>query len=299
MLSIIIVNYNGGVLVERCLASIYENPPSEEFEIIFIDNASKDGSLQRVKQLFPSLSYIVNTENLGLSKSFNQGLAIAKGDYLLSLDNDTRILPGALDALITLMKIKPDAGAVGSKLLNPDMTPQNTARIRPSAINAIFGRRSWITKVWPSNPVSRRYLMQDKINLEQPFEVDWLSTAALMVSRDAYAKVGGLDEAFFVYWVDADWCERIKSAGLKIYCEPASLIIHDENLKAKRRTKKNYRMVADFHQGAYRYYIKHHAAGSRCSPKSIIALLGLGLRAGLIIGLDYVKFNLNSLRLKT
>jgi N-acetylglucosaminyl-diphospho-decaprenol L-rhamnosyltransferase len=293
-LSIILVNYNGGDLVLRCIESIYQNPPNADFEIIFIDNASTDGSFAKVVAQFPGLHFIENKTNNGLAKSFNQGLSIAKGRYLLSLDNDTRVLPGALHALLEFLDRIPDAGAVGSKLLNTDLSPQKTARVRPSAINAIFGRRSWITKIWPSNPISSRYLMEEHLDSDRPYEVDWVSTAALLIRKEVYQQVGGLDEDFFVYWVDADWCERIKAHEWKIYSVPESLIIHDENLKAKRRSRKNLKMVIDFHKGAYRYYRKHHAP-SPFNPMAIIALVGLTLRIVLIVGEDYLKYQLSSL----
>jgi len=287
-ISIIIVNYNGGTLVEPCIESIFENPPKDEFEIIFVDNNSSDGSIERIKEKFPQLVFIAKASNLGLAKSFNEGLSVAKGKYLLSLDNDTRILPGALQALVDYMKNNPQTGATGSLLLNSDMTPQRTFRLKPSGLNAIFGRRSLLTRLWPSNPISRKYLMDDQQGSDLPFYVDWVSTAALMISREAYEKAGGLDEEFFVYWVDADWCDRIKKAGFSIAAVPASKVIHDENLKAKRRTPKNRRMVIDFHRGAYLYYRKNNSL-SAYSPMALIALIGLSARAVLLIAWGHIR----------
>ncbi|MDZ7784579.1 MAG: hypothetical protein U5K56_17115 [Halioglobus sp.] len=111
------------------------------------------------------------------------------------------------------------------------------------------------------NPLSSRYLMNEQVGSEHAFDVDWVSTAALVISRAAYEKIGGLDEDFFVYWVDADWCARVKAAGFRIVAEPQSHIIHDENLKARRRAPKSSRMIKDFHRGAYLYYRKNHARG--------------------------------------
>ncbi len=287
-LSIIIVNYNGGLLVDSCIESIFNNQPDGEFEIIFIDNASTDGSFQRIQEKFPQLVYIDQGHNYGLARSFNAGLAVAKGKYLLSLDNDTRVLPGALQLLIDHLAANPQVGAAGSQLLNPDMTPQRTFRLKPSALNAIFGRRSLVTRLWPSNPVSRRYLMTDMEHSEEPFEVDWVSTAALMIPRTAYEKAGGLDEDFFVYWVDAEWCDRIKKSGFSISAVPASKVIHDENLKAQRRTPKNRRMVIDFHRGAYLYYRKNNAL-SAYNPMALFAFAGLSSRAALLIFWDNLR----------
>ncbi|BBA32760.1 putative glycosyl transferase [Methylocaldum marinum] len=288
-ISIIIVNYNGGDLVLRCLQSIFTTSADYTFELIFIDNASADGSLQRVKESFPGVRITELPRNLGLAAAFNLGLKQATGRYLLSLDNDTRILPDALSSLVRFMDNHPQTGAVGSLLLNPDMSPQKTARLRPSAINAVFGRRSLITKIWPGNPWSRKYLMESRLTGSDPFQVWWVSTAALMVRKEVYEQIGGLDEDFFVYWVDADWCERINKAGWQIYAVPDSKIIHDENLKAGRRARKNYRMLIDFHRGAYLYFVKHHAK-SPYHPKGLIALIGLSLRAAFLISVDYLKY---------
>lgn len=288
-LSIIIVNFNGGALVDTCLASIYDNPPQGDFEVVFVDNASTDGSFERVREKFPQMVCQANSDNVGLALAFNDGLRLARGDYLLSLDNDTRILPGALDALLETMRADAAIGVAGSMLHNPDMTLQRTFRRKPSWLNAIFGRRSLVTRLWPGNPISSKYLMDEQLDSDEPFEVDWVSTAALMISRAAYDKAGGLDEDFFVYWVDADWCARVKAAGFRIVAVPASPIIHDENLKARRRTRKSSRMIKDFHRGAYLYYRKNHAK-ARFHPMALVAWLGLNLRARLMIAADYLRW---------
>lgn len=288
-LSILIVNYNGGELVDTCLASIYENPPSGEFEIVFIDNASTDGSFERVKKKFPDMVCQANDGNVGLALAFNDALRLASGRYLMSLDNDTRILPGALDELIETMDADSGIGIAGSMLHNPDMSLQRTFRRKPSWLNALFGRRSLITQIWPSNPLSSKYLMDEHLETDDPFEVDWVSTAALAISRTAYETAGGLDEDFFVYWVDADWCARVKASGFSIVAVPASHIIHDENLKAKRRARKNTRMVKDFHRGAYLYYRKNHAK-ARFHPMALFAWLALNSRAQLMIFTDWVRW---------
>ena len=293
-LSIIIVNFNGGSLVETCIATIYENPPSGEFEVIVIDNASTDESFERVRERFPGLICQANDANVGLALAFNDGLRLARGRYLMSLDNDTRILPGAFDVLLGVMDADPSIGIAGSMLHNPDMSLQRTFRRRPSWVNAIFGRRSLITRLWPSNPLSSKYLMNEQVDSEDPFEVDWVSTAALAISRRAFETAGGLDEDFFVYWVDADWCARVKTAEFKILAVPASHIIHDENLKARRNDRRSARMIKDFHRGAYLYYRKNHAM-ARLHPMALVAWLGLSLRAQLIIFSDYVRWQVVNL----
>jgi GT2 family glycosyltransferase len=287
-LSILLVNYNGGVLLDRCLRSLREQAPDCATETILVDNASTDGSGERAAQDFPEVRVIRNIANVGLSKAFNQALAEARGAFILSLDNDTRVLPGALQAMMDALE-DPRVGAAGGLLFNPDMTPQKTARRFPSALNAIFGRRSVVTRLLPGNPISRRYLMEDQLESDtDPYSVGWVSTAALMVRRDVVDEVGGLDEGFFVYWTDADWCARIAAAGYDIRAVPRAQVIHDENLKGKRRARRSTRMMIDFHKGAYRYYRKHHAP-SPANPMAWVALVGLSARAAALIAWDYVR----------
>ncbi len=291
-LSILIVNYNGGQLVEACLNSIAQYPPDCPFEVIVLDNASTDKSPERIERNHAAgnktIQLIRLPENLGLAKAFNRGLEQARGDFVLSLDNDTRVLENSLTDLVAFFESCPAAGAVGSRIFDPDMTLQKTARRKPSAVNALFGRRSLLTRWFPNNPISKKYLMEDQIGLQQPYEVDWLSTAALMVRREVLDSVGGLDESFFVYWVDADWCARIKKGGWAIYVVPASKIIHDENLRSTNRNRPSTRMVIDFHKGAYRYYRNNHLRFG-WSPMALLTAAGLLLRASLLLTFYSIK----------
>ena len=294
-LSIIIVNYNGGTLLDQCLESIFASPPAFGFEVVLVDNGSTDGSSDRVEAAFPAVRMLRCGANLGLAKAFNRGLALASGRHLLSLDSDTRVFPGTLEALVRHLDNAPGVGVAGGWLLNPDLTPQKTARRKPGALNAVFGRRSLITRLAPNNPISRRYLMDDMLTREEPFEVDWVSTAALMARREAVERVGGLDEEFFVYWVDADWCARIRAAGWTIDAVPRARVIHDENLKKGRRTRRRTRMILDFHRGAYLYYRKHHVR-HRWSSMHLLAIVGLSTRAAVLVALDYLATQVNALR---
>ena len=166
---------------------------------------------------------------------------------------------------------------------------QKGPRNAPTALNAVFGRRSLVTKFYPDNPFSKKYLMDHKLSADEPFEVDWLTTACLMVRREAVEKCGGLDEVFFVYWVDADWCDRIKRGGWKIYCLPGHQIIHNENLKGKRQKgRRSAKMVIDFHLGAYHYY-KNNRAPHTMNPMRWIAAAGLAARGASILAWDVLR----------
>ncbi len=287
-LSIVIVNYNGGRLVLDCLASIDANPPTSRFEVIVVDNASVDDSAARIAERFPQVDLVRLDRNLGLTVGFNRGAARARGRHVLSLDNDTVVLPGSLQAMVDFLDREPGAGACGCALIYPDGTPQLTARRFPHPLNALFGRRSLLTRLFPGNPISRRYLMADEDRIDGPFEVDTLSTACMTVRREVIERVGAYDEAFFVYWSDTDWCRRIKQAGWTIHSLPGSRVIHNENITGRQRTGRRVRSVLDFHRGAYRYFRKHHIR-SPLSPMNLIAVVGLSGRAALLLLADEVR----------
>jgi hypothetical protein len=175
--------------------------------------------------------------------------------------------------------------------VNPDGSPQHTARRFPNAANALFGRGSILTKLLPHNPISKRYLMSDSELLDEPYEVDTLSAACFMVRRTTTEEVGGLDENFFVYWCDTDWCYRIKQGGWKIFSLPTVEIIHNENSRTRHRKGRRVKGVVDFHRGVYRFYRKHYVR-SAWSPMNLVAIVGLSVRAATLIAADEVKRHL-------
>lgn len=286
-LSIVLVNYNGGSLLQRCFAAIDHWPATCDTEIVVVDNASADGSREWIETHRPDVRLIKCDSNVGLTRGFNMGAAAATAPIILSLDTDTEVTEGALDAMVDHLDADPRAGACGCTLIYPDGSPQRTARRFPSAMSGLFGRRSALTRWWPGNPFSRRYLMCEFEESGQPFEVDTLSTACLAIRRSVIDQVGGYDESYFVYWSDTDWCQRIKKGGWRIVSLPGVFVVHNENLKAGHRKVRRTRMVLDFHKGAYRYYATHHAGP--LNPMRYAAMLGLGLRAGLILLSDEVR----------
>lgn len=287
-LSVVIVNYNGGELALTCLASLFENQPSFPFEVLVVDNQSIDDSAAQIASRFTDVRLLQMGTNAGLSKAYNRGITASSGEHILLLDNDTIVLPGALDAMIEFLDETPEACGCGAKLVNPDGSSQRTARRFPHPLNGVFGRGSLLTKWFPGNPISRRYLMSDSENSDVPYEVDTLSTACMMVRRSSIANVGLMDEDYFVYWCDTDWCYRIKQAGWKIYSLPGATIIHNENSRFRHRKGRRIRRIVDFHQGVYRYYRKHYVR-SAWSPMNMLAIMGLTVRAALLIAIDEIS----------
>lgn len=277
-LSVVIVNHNGGELVKTCVGSLFENPSRRPFEIIVVDNGSTDGSADGIEAAYPKVRLIRRKRNEGLAKAFNEGVAAMRGRYLLSLDDGTRVLPGAIDALLDFMDTHPSAGAAGARLYDPDMTVQPVARRFPHPMNAIFGRRSLATKLFPNSPIVKRYLMSEFTGSVEPFEVDWNSSAAMAVRRAAIEQVGAMDPRYFVYWADADWCYRLCKANWGIYCVPRSKVVHLENLRTGYRPRSKSRMIVDFHAGAYRFYLNNYLR-AWWTPMGLISAAGLILRA--------------------
>lgn len=278
--SVITVTYECRELLRPMLASLAGALGTRSAEVIVVDNASTDGVLEMVRAEWPAVRVIEMGENAGFARANNRGIASARGRYLMLLNPDTVAHEGSLAALADFLDREPNAGVAAPRLLYPDLTDQGTARSFPTAAAALFGRRSLMTKVFPGNPWSRRYLSGRARGDAEPFVVDWVSGAAMMVRRDAIDRVGGLDEGFFMHWEDADWCHRIKDAGLTVHCVPVSRIVHHEGGSRRGWPPRQLRA---FHAGAYRYYVKHHAP-QWWNPLRYVAGVGLTVRAAILIG---------------
>lgn len=220
-LSIIIVCLNNRELVVDCIKSIVKEGSSIKKEIIVVDNGSKDGSVAAISKLKtqnPELKIIIieNKENLGYSRANNQGIEIAKGNYVLLLNSDTIVKKGALGKLYSFAKKSVDTGVVGPKLLNIDGTLQPSCFHFPTIRNAIkeywLGEKGLFEKYAPKG--------------EKASKVDSVVGAAFLMTLKALQKVGMLDERYFAYFEDIDYCRHVWRAGLKVYYYPKAEIIH-------------------------------------------------------------------------
>lgn len=283
-LSILIVNFNTRDLLSACLRSVAATVRRHTWEVIVADNASADGSVAMLRRDWPEVKVIETGANLGFARANNKALAVAQGRYLLLLNSDTEVLPDALDELVGFMDAHPAAGVAAPHLLNSDLTDQGTARAFPSPLAVLFGRKSLLTRLFPDNPWSQRYLVGRQHRGNEPFRVDWVSGACLMVRREAVERAGPLDEQFFMYWEDADWCRRIGNAGYAVYCVPSARVVHHEGQSSKGRSAF---LVVVFHRSVYHYFTKHHAP-QRLHPLRLLAAAGLTGRALSIIAADRV-----------
>jgi N-acetylglucosaminyl-diphospho-decaprenol L-rhamnosyltransferase len=274
VLSIIIPSYNTRDLVADCLRTIYQNPTHEPYEIILIEDGSSDGTGEMVRSAFPEVRVLRNDTHLHYAYSNNLALDHALGRYVLLLNPDTLVLPGALDAMVTFLREHADAGAVGCKLLNEDGTIQWSVKSLPNPAAAIFGARSILTKWFPNNRFSRQHLLHIGRDMTQPFVAGLVSGAAKMMPRSVIKEVGYLDDQFF-YHIDADYCKRIADAGYKCYYLPTAEIIHLNHRGGTMTTLlERFRSLTMFEIGSYRYYRKHIQT-RWWSPMQIVVVLGL------------------------
>ncbi len=223
-LSIIIVTHNSLVPVERCLSSLEKNPPSCAFETIVIDNASRDGTAEMISSRFHRARLVANAGNRGYSRGVNQGMELCASDLMLILNPDIEVLEGSIDKLIGFMKDRPRCGMAGAKLLYPDGRLQYSCRSFYT-LSALLLRRTFLGRLFPRARALRKHLLTD-YDHEEAREVDWLIGACMMVRREAARKVGRMDERFFLYFEDTDWCYRMHHHGWQVWYVPSSVMIH-------------------------------------------------------------------------
>jgi GT2 family glycosyltransferase len=275
--SIVIVNWNAGRVLHDCLTSVFASEGVDRDQVIVVDNASTDGSPYGLPQTYPTLEVIHNSRNVGFARAVNQGLLAARGEFAVLLNPDVILEPYALCRLIEFMTEHPDAGVAGPRLLDRDGAIQGSARRDPSAWSALFGRSAPLTRLFPNNRVSQREIPALSVDDGGPIEVDWISGACLVARRAAWEEVGLLDERFFLFWEDADWCRRFRQAGWRVCYVPSASGVHAVGVS---RAHRRLGSIRDFHVSAYRYYRKHHARHA-LHPLSI--LVGTGLMASLAL----------------
>lgn len=278
--SVVIVSYNCREHVLACVSSVLDSVHGHRLEIVVVDNDSHDGTAEALVERFDQVRVIPMGCNAGFAVANNAGIAATSGRNVLVLNPDTLVEPVAIDVLVDWLDQNPDAGVVAPRLAFPDGSDQLTARAFPTPAAAVFGRRSPLTRVFPRNRWSTRFLAGRDHDGDEPFRIDWVSGACMLVRRDVIDRVGGFDPEFFLYWEDADWCRRIADAGFTVWCVPKARVSHDEG--TTRGHAWPAPVVRHFHRGAYLYWRKHHAP-QPWNPMRWLAAAALGLRSQLII----------------
>ena len=230
-LSIIIVNWNGGDLLRRCVESVVASPPSVEYEVIVVDNASSDDSIALMRAghgasaLGERLRVVENAENLGFGQANNQAFGLTRAPLLFLLNPDTEVTQGSIDRLISTIHTNERVGATGPKLVNTDGSTQVSVwRNSPAAWETLL-TGSRLHKLLPRR-VRGELLLAEHWDYGRRRAVGMLSGAAILVRREVIDEVGGFDEHFHMYGEDNEWCLRITRAGWLLLFEPASVVMH-------------------------------------------------------------------------
>lgn len=274
--SIIIVNYNTKELTLQCIHSIFASKSQYTYEIILIDNASTDKTVDAVQSLFPQVFCIENSENVGFSKANNQGIRIAKGRYILLLNSDTIVQEDTLETMIQFMDKHEKVGASGCKVVLPDGSLDKACRRGFPTPSASFYYFSGLAKKYPHSAKFNQYHL-GHLDEDDDYPVDCLVGAFMLVRRETIDQVGLLDEDFFMYGEDIDWCYRIKEAGWINYYYPKTKIIHYKGASSR---KKPYKIIYEFHRAMYLFHRKHF---SRKYPVFTNFVVYLGITTKLLI----------------
>lgn len=260
-LGIVIVNYNTRDLLRICLQTVYASEGDLSLEVCVVDNGSGDGSPDVVASEFPQTHLIANPDNRGYSAANNQGLrAFGYPDgknaprFALLLNPDTRLPSGALSGMAAFMDRHPDAGVAGPRLILEDGSLDLACRRSFPSPEVSFYRLFGLSRLFPR---SRRFGRYNLTFLDpgQMTEVDAVVGAFMLVRREAIQTVGLLDETFFMYGEDLDWCYRIKSAGWKVYYNPAVEVLHIK----RAASRHSARAQVEFWQAMRYFYQKHYA----------------------------------------
>ena len=268
MLSIIIVSWNTREALLNCLNAIYRTIKDISFEVFVIDNASEDNSQEAVKDFFPSVKLIENRENLGFAKANNQALKLMKGEYALLLNSDTITTDGAITKILRFMELNRNVGICGGQLLNKDGTKQRSFDNISTPLTALINNVV-LRIIFPKKYLGR------KCKFDKPVEVESIIGACMMVRKKAIDEVGLMDENFFFYYEDMDWCYRMKKGGWNISFYPDAFIYH---IRGESSKQLNEKAIIAFWKSKYYFFKKHY-------DKKTMVLFEIGLLSKTMVGI--------------
>jgi N-acetylglucosaminyl-diphospho-decaprenol L-rhamnosyltransferase len=273
-LSIVIVSWNVLDLLRACLQSIYASHGGMDLEVIVVDAGSEDGSPEMVRADFPEARLIARRDNVGFPKGNNLGLSEARGRHMLLLNPDTEVIGDALAMLVHFMDEHADVGAAGGQLLNPDGSVQSSRRRFPTVATGAF-ESTWLQPIAPRRLLADYYA--EDISDVETADVDWLVGACLIVRREVVEQVGYLDEAYFMYSEELDWCRRIKEAGWRVVYMPKARFVHHIGKSSEQAITERH---INFQRAKLRYYRKFHG---RTAAAFLRAILLLNYAAQLVV----------------
>jgi GT2 family glycosyltransferase len=247
-LSFILVNWNTKGHILEALRSIVDTVHDYRHEIFVVDNGSTDGSPEAIRKTFPRARLIRNEENLGFARAVNQALTQARGSYCMLVNSDARLTEGAIKTLTTFMEENPDVGIAGGQLMNEDGSRQNSIAPFPSLATELLNKRL-LRILFP-----RQYPGKER-DYPAPLDVDSLVGACIIVRCQAIDEVGMLDEGYFFFMEETDWCLRLKKQGWRISFVPQARILHLQGASASL-AKAEARI--EYYRSRYRFFTKWH-----------------------------------------
>ncbi len=253
-LSIVIVEWNTVDMLRDCLASVYAHDGGLDLQVIVVDNASEDGSPEMVEAEFPQVRQIRNTDNRGFAAANNQGFEICKGRHILLLNSDTYVLGDVLAASTRYLDDNLDVGAMGCRVLNPDRTMQRTCSMWPRLLDLMFMSSGFWKLKRPK--FFGRYQMTDW-QRDTLREVEVISGCYMMLRREIIYQIGSLDEDFFFFGEETDWCRRMRDAGWRLMFAPVGEIVHYGSASARKLNHKRDLLLTD---ATVRLHRKHGGA---------------------------------------
>lgn len=294
-LSIIIVNYNVKEFLQNLIHSIEKASSNISKEIIVIDNASDDGSVDIVKEKFPSVKFIINKNNIGFGSANNQGLEIAQGKFILFINPDCIVSEDTFDKMIHFFQKHSECGLAGCKILNSDGSLQLACRRSFPGPWTSFTKVTGLSNLFPKSKIFARYNLT-YLDENKTYEVDAVSGSFMMIRREIYEKVGGFDEQFFMYGEDLDLCYRVQQSGYKVFYFHDTQIIHYKGESTKRSNLDETKLFYD----AMHLFVKKHLSSfpiveiilrTAIGFRKLFAFLGKRKLALLTALTDFVFFN--------
>ncbi len=229
-LTISIISNNNRALIKRCLETIYENTKLVSFEIIVVDNCSRDGSAEMIRNNFPGVRLIENSEPDGFSANHNRALRVMSGRYVVILNDDTEVLPGCFDKMYDFMKSNPDVGCLGCRILCPDGSLQQSVYRMPT-LSVLFYHAFFLNSIFPNSIRIASYRNWPH-NTET--DVSFVIGACMMFPSELIRNIGLLDDTYYIYFEDADICKKVLDAGRRVVFFPGAEIIHHGGASMKQ-----------------------------------------------------------------
>lgn len=264
-ISVVIVAWKAKHYLELCLESLVSAPPRRSMEIIVVDNASEDGTVEMVEARFPNVKLIKSSENLGFAKGNNVAIRQCQGRYIALVNPDVIVFPDCIDALAKFLEENPKVGNVGPRVLNPDMTLQSTCRRFPTLWNNFCTATSLATTFKNSKWFAGEHMLY--FPHDRTLAVNVLVGCFSMIRRETFDEVGLLDENLFMYGDDVDWCRRCWNAGWQVVFFPGAKAIHD---RGKTTSPYPVRFAVAQQKSILVYWRKHHGLGARLGIRMIM-----------------------------